>query len=136
MLWKNISKMCVVSRTSCSKFLGVSASLLSTMLSSSRPWLRSIVLFVTLVASFCVYGHYNFYRDPGSIFFDEHRAFQRQYSTYRQAEIAGFSDVRQDTHAISRTKKTASICASFPSVERQGSQYLPVSATSPISSLC
>ncbi|CAD0051425.1 unnamed protein product, partial [Aureobasidium pullulans] len=100
-----------------------------------RPWLRSIVLFVTLVASFCVYGHYNFYRDPGSIFFDEHRAFQRQYSTYRQAEIAGFSDVRQDTHAISRTKKTASICASFPSVERQGSQYLPIAVASALQGL-
>ncbi|THY40361.1 hypothetical protein D6C99_08227, partial [Aureobasidium pullulans] len=95
----------------------------------------SIVLFVTLVASFCVYGHYNFYRDPGSIFFDEHRAFQRQYSTYRQAEIAGFSDVRQDTHAISRTKKTASICASFPSVERQGSQYLPIAVASALQGL-
>ena len=75
-----------------------------------------------------MYGHSSFYHDPGSMFFDESRAFERRYSSFREREI------RQYINNLASTPSTEplqaglnpSICASFLSVKRNGEQYLPV----------
>lgn len=89
------------------------------------PWARVTALYVTMVVCFFLYGHSQFYRDPGSLFFKESRAYERKYSEYRQKEV---EDAQKEVHHLqkSATNATATICASFLSVKRQGLQTLPV----------
>lgn len=93
------------------------------------PWFRTTLLYVIAIALFFLYGQSKFYRDPGSIFFDEDRAYERRYSAYRQAEIDEFQSQvsRRDHQPRAVQGVEPSIRASFLSVKRQGSQYLPVS---------
>ena len=91
------------------------------------PWLRTLLVYLLLVSAFLLYGRYSFYRDPGSMFYDDSRAFERRYSSYREHEVKGFmkelasSTSTNSTHAGPKP----SVCASFLSVKREGEQYLP-----------
>jgi hypothetical protein len=91
-------------------------------------WLRALFAYVVLVTVFLFYGQTSFYHDPGSVFFDETRAFERLYSTHREHEVRQFIDeVRSDlSDPILHAKSGPRICASFLSVKREGDQYLPV----------
>jgi hypothetical protein len=53
------------------------------------PGIRALLIYLALLFTFLTYGWANFYRDPGSIFFDENRAYERWYSQWRdhQAEL-------------------------------------------------
>lgn len=92
------------------------------------PWIRTLFAYVVLLTSFLFYGHTSFYHDPGSIFFDESRAFERLYSTHREHEVRQFIDgVRSGlSNPVIHAKSEPRICASFLSVKRDGDQYLPV----------
>jgi len=99
-----------------------------TMRLFSVPWLRTLFVYVVLFTIFLFYGQTSFYHDPGSIFFDETRAFERLYSTHREHEVRQFiNEVRSNLSGPTiHAKSEPRICASFLSVKREGDQYLPV----------
>jgi len=43
-----------------------------------------------LLGLYLFFGARTFYRDPGSIFYNRHRAFERSYSLHRQTEATAF----------------------------------------------
>jgi len=47
------------------------------------PGTRALLLYLLSLSLFLLYGKANFYRDPGSMFFDESRAYERSYSLWR-----------------------------------------------------
>ena len=118
------------------KYLDFDRSELSYYTSSMQfvhiPWLRALLTYVLLVTTLLLYGRLHFYRDPGSMFFDESRAFERGYSAYRQHEIEEFVKGVSSTYQpkFLQAKIRPTICASFLSVKREGSQYLPVTSCS------
>ncbi|KAI2602386.1 hypothetical protein GGR54DRAFT_504910 [Hypoxylon sp. NC1633] len=57
-----------------------------------QPGIRALLLLVTLVTLYAIYGSLYFYRDPLSIFFSEEHGFDRFYSATRQAEADDFLD--------------------------------------------
>jgi hypothetical protein len=91
------------------------------------------------------YGRGHFYRDPGSIFFDLGRAFERYYSLVREFEA---SDWKNDVHHILKGHAPQSsqgghpttilkkgeepkICTVFLTVHREGGpQYVDVGSDS------
>lgn len=91
----------------------------------SVPWARVTALYVTVMICFFLYGHSQLYRDPGSLFFKESRAYERKYSDYRQKEVENAQKEVYQPQKLA-TNVTATICASFLSVKRQGLQTLPV----------
>jgi hypothetical protein len=53
---------------------------------SVPPWFKVIIVTLTLLFFFVLYGQNHFYRDPGSIFYDARRAYERHYSLHRERE--------------------------------------------------
>ncbi|MBE7180980.1 MAG: hypothetical protein INR71_07185, partial [Terriglobus roseus] len=47
---------------------------------------RVLAISLLLLYAFVSYGRTHFYRDPGSVFFDMTRAFERYYSLVRELE--------------------------------------------------
>lgn len=72
------------------------------MFPSPRRWPPSLLVLSVFAFSLglaCLYGSRNFYRDPGSIFFQQDRAFEKYYSTYRENQAHEFvsrTEARQD----------------------------------------
>ncbi|KAI0977112.1 hypothetical protein F4678DRAFT_3266 [Xylaria arbuscula] len=96
-----------------------------------QPGFRALAAFLALVAVYVTYGHFNFYRDPLSIFFSEEHGFDRFYSATRQAEADAFLDaLESNPHAVhSRLAKAGprpDMCAVFLTIARElpGRQYL------------
>lgn len=103
--------------------------------------LRVIVISAALFFLAITYGRANFYRDPGSVFFDLGRAFERYYSLVREYEA---SDWKNEVHHIlkghtstSHSEHTKifkkgdhpSVCAVFLTAHREGGpQYIDVRA--------
>jgi hypothetical protein len=91
----------------------------------------SVCAFLVTGAVFvlvCIYGRLNFYRDPGSVFFDADRAFERYYSAHRESEAKSFRDeafaalngVSQlSSPAHWKTGSTPSLCAVLVTVGRE-----------------
>ncbi|KEQ90491.1 hypothetical protein AUEXF2481DRAFT_33925 [Aureobasidium subglaciale EXF-2481] len=76
----------------------------------------AVLVFVT--ASFLWtttfwYCKTHFYRDPGSAFYDEGRAFTRFYSSVRENQANVFLEVPA---GLTKASKSASLCASFQSL--------------------
>lgn len=92
------------------------------------PGFRALLAYVFLVSAFLLYGQSSFYHDPGSMFFDEARAFERRYSSYREREIKDYMSNLTSSWSIKPAQAglQPSVCASFLSVKRDGEQYLPV----------
>lgn len=91
------------------------------------PALRTglFTLFVLLLIIY--YGKTHFYRDPGSIFFDVNRAFERRYSWDREIESKNYIDaVAKNSSVSSRAGDNPSVCAAFSSVKRESVQYVEV----------
>ena len=95
-----------------------------TQHSSIRVFIVSLILFCLVV----LYGQTHFYRDPGSIFFDELRAFQREYTVYREQEANVYIQSVKDgkDRLFPKAGTSPSICASFITVKRDGEQYIEV----------
>jgi hypothetical protein len=53
---------------------------------------RALVASVIVLVLFATYGYHNFYRDPGSIFYNPKYALERRYSLYREKEALAFRD--------------------------------------------
>lgn len=96
-------------------------------------WLRLLLAYAIALLVFCLYGRANFYRDPGSIFFDEKHAYVRLYSQSRQKQADAFW--KQTGQALEKHKdgpgragKHPSMCLAFMTVERKGldRQYIEV----------
>jgi len=109
---------------------------------SSLPGARVFLLWLILFASAILYGHLNFYRDPGSVFFNPHLAYKPGYSLWRAREADEFvesigKDIARHDHGhgesntISNAGKAGThprICASFMTVKRNiDKQYVEVS---------
>jgi hypothetical protein len=92
----------------------------------------TIVTFVWLIA--VLYCKINFYRDPGSAFFDKKRAFTRYHSAYREEQSVKFLE-RFSEHP-QKASASPSMCAVFLSVKRAGEQPLDVSIGSQAPSAC
>ncbi|KAF4453060.1 integral membrane protein [Fusarium austroafricanum] len=92
--------------------------------------LGKVTACVVFLVCLVWYGQTNFYRDPGSVFFDQERAYETSYSDYRKNEarelIEWFSK-GYETSPKDVRKKDKSLCVAFSSVKRQ-TQYLPVTA--------
>jgi hypothetical protein len=59
--------------------------------SSSVPsFVHALVLTLVSILTFLAYGRSHFYRDPGSLFYDKSRAYERYYSLRREQEAVSF----------------------------------------------
>lgn len=76
-------------------------------LTSRRCPLSLVVLaaFLFFVSTATLYGRLHFYRDPGSIFFDQSRAFERHYSTYRENQAHAFTSRTKARQTLGQTSK-------------------------------
>lgn len=89
-------------------------------------------LAASLVFVLCAvwYAQAHFYRDPGSAFFDERRAYEQRYSSHRKAEVERFIQSRATLARVpdapAKAGDNASLCVAFSSVKRQHVQYLEV----------
>ncbi|KAI1776823.1 hypothetical protein F4818DRAFT_411910 [Hypoxylon cercidicola] len=97
----------------------------------SQPGIRALLLLVTLVSLYAIYGCLYFYRDPLSIFFSEEHGFDRFYSATRQAEADEFIDAALANpvsiqQQLGMAGTHPQICAVFVTVGRdmEGRQYL------------
>ncbi|KAI4850108.1 hypothetical protein E4T44_02938 [Aureobasidium sp. EXF-8845] len=86
----------------------------------------TIATFIWLIA--ILYCKINFYRDPGSAFFDENRAFTRDHSAYREEQSVKFLE-RFSEHP-QKASASPSLCAAFLSVKRTGEQPLDLAVAS------
>ncbi|KAI1100702.1 hypothetical protein F4804DRAFT_35929 [Jackrogersella minutella] len=95
----------------------------------SQPGIRALLLLVTLVSLYFLYGSLYFYRDPLSIFFSEEHGFDKFYSATRQFEADQFLDSAIASSAqwqLGKANADPQICAVFITVWRDmvGRQYI------------
>ncbi|KAF2493687.1 hypothetical protein BU16DRAFT_464268 [Lophium mytilinum] len=105
----------------------------------SLPAVLRTLLTITILFSACIlYGHGHFYRDPGSVFFDESRAYGRWYTAFRENQAAALiTEVEAqgallgenaDNMGFTKARYNASMCATFLTVRRDvEKQYLETS---------
>lgn len=94
------------------------------MLNNSNA-IRTLTVATIVWLSAFLYCKTHFFRDPGSAFFDESRAFTREYSAYREEQSIKFFEGASDN--ATKAAKSPSLCAVFMSVKRTGKQPLDVS---------
>jgi hypothetical protein len=91
--------------------------------------MRSLFVKVSTCIAFLLclswYGQANFYRDPGSVFFDKTRAYETQYSKNRKAEAQQVIESYKKEKPATDQNGNKSLCIALSSVTRQ-TQYLPV----------
>ncbi|KEQ68078.1 hypothetical protein M436DRAFT_77137 [Aureobasidium namibiae CBS 147.97] len=80
-----------------------------------------------------VYCKTHFYRDPGSAFFDEERAFTRQYSAYREEQSTTFFE--EASANATKASESPSLCAVFMSIKRTEKQPLDLAVASALQGL-
>jgi hypothetical protein len=95
------------------------------MLTSGTAATRTLTIATLAWIAAMWYCKTNFYRDPGSAFFDEKRAFAREYSMHRKAQSISFLE-KVSEHS-SKAAESPSLCATFLTVKRTGEQPLNVS---------
>ncbi|KAI5267429.1 hypothetical protein E4T47_08044 [Aureobasidium subglaciale] len=98
---------------------------------------KSPALYVFLTASLFWmtafwYCSAHFFRDPGSAFYDGSRAFNRLYSSVREGQATRFLE---SPVALTKASRSASLCASFQSVRREGQQSLDLAILSALEGL-
>lgn len=100
-------------------------------------FLKAILLSGGLFSLALLYGWSHFYRDLGSVFFDQSRAFETKYSLHREREAAAYFDnitaSLQDfeNEKVSRGFMKAGpeprICVTFLTISRKtDKQYIDV----------
>lgn len=75
------------------------------------------------------YAKTNFYRDPGSAFFDVRRAYEQGYSKHRQSEVLQYINNQTAIGKHDKSVKAgsnSSLCVALSSVVRKETQYLEV----------
>jgi hypothetical protein len=94
------------------------------------PGVRALFLFAILYVSAVQHLRSIAYRDPGSAFYDEERAFERWYSRDRAERAQAFLRAAgNSTQEHVKANSTPTICAAFSTVKRSGEQYVDVSAS-------
>ncbi|OJD14587.1 hypothetical protein AJ78_05074 [Emergomyces pasteurianus Ep9510] len=99
----------------------------------SRPAVRVILLTLFVLSLFIYYGKTHFYRDPGSIFYDPGRAFERTYSLHRESEAKEYIRTvagRNETGSTFKAGEKPVICGVFSTVKRKGVQYVETAIAS------
>ncbi|KAL9094340.1 MAG: hypothetical protein Q9165_003481 [Trypethelium subeluteriae] len=114
------------------------------------PTARSLLASAVVFSLLLVYGRTRFYNDPGSVFFNSDYAFERRYCDYRQRQAEEFVKVETastnsdsqrpgslstDISTTSKGGNNATICASFTTVRRRGTQYLDAAIGSALAGL-
>ena len=76
-------------------------------------------------------------RDPGSVFFDPDRAFEREYSLEREVEAEAFikSAVEAGGSGYVKASEDASICVGIATVQREGARYFRTALGSTLAGL-
>lgn len=109
-------------------------------LSRLPPGVPALLLFLLLFSLACLYGSTSFYRDPGSVFFDPSRAYERSYSLRRESEATqfrhAFEQQLQGTsnkadvasiHNVTKVGHNPKLCVAFVTVARDiAEQYIHV----------
>jgi len=96
------------------------------MLHNVPGLVKAVILTFVCLSLYFLYGFRQFYRDPGSIFFDPAKAFERSYSLYREAEAEAFRDRaffarstnRSDVLPLWKAASSPTICAVMVTVGR------------------
>jgi hypothetical protein len=83
---------------------------------------------LVFISCLVLYAKSHFYRDPGSAFFDVHRAYEKKYSRHRQDEVQDWVNRTTLNSKLGQTKggARASLCLALSSVKRKQTQYLEV----------
>lgn len=111
--------------------------------------IRVLVITFILYFTFTSYGKKHFYRDPGSMFFDITRAFERYYSLVRELEASDwkntvFHQLKGHTNGSSHAEHDVlhkrgsdpQICAVFITAHREGGpQYIDTAISSALAGL-
>lgn len=88
------------------------------------PSLLVLAAFLVVYTTACLYGSHYFYRDPGSIFFKQGRAFERYYSAYREAQAMEYVDYIKEGRISTTDAKAGEnprICMSILTAARDSS---------------
>lgn len=91
------------------------------------PGVRVVLVFLPFYSALILYCKYNFYRDPGSVFFDATRAFIREYTEFREQQAENF--IRHVEHNLTTLTKSGpkpDVCATFVTVKRADVDYITV----------
>ena len=96
---------------------------------------RLLVGFLFTFTLFLLYAKTHFYRDPGSVFYDQTRAYERRYSATRlqeleQARLAyGYGSSAATHTAFKPVEDSPELCISLTTSKRAGldRQYVEVS---------
>lgn len=92
------------------------------------PTFVALLLFTFFYSGSILYCRYFLNRDPGSVFFDESKAYTREYSKYRQEQAERFiiDDVERTDRTFPKASPDAKICVAIPTVNRGGFEYITV----------
>lgn len=91
---------------------------------TSRPAFATLMLALLILGLYLNYGHYAFYRDPGSIFFKPAFANEKKYSLVREAEARQWlNDLHEQNSSEAETAgrergHDADICVGMATVRR------------------
>lgn len=96
-----------------------------------RSLARKITGALICLICFVLLARASFYRDPGSVFFDESRAYEKEYSQHRIKEVEHFVasfDTSNKEPAEPHPKRPSGpdLCISIASVKRNDMQYIEV----------
>ncbi|GAB1195407.1 hypothetical protein APSETT444_004666 [Aspergillus pseudonomiae] len=89
--------------------------------------LLKLILCLAFISWTIWYGKTYFYRDPGSIFYDEVHAFEQRYSLHRRSEVDAFIRLQNTTLTTEPPIKSGpnpTLCLAFSSVRRQTTSAL------------
>ena len=95
------------------------------MMLTNNSAVRALTIAIVVWLMAFVYCKTHFFRDPGSAFFDEERAFTREYSAYREEQSMSFFEEASEN--ATKASESPSLCAVFMSVKRTEEQPLDVS---------
>jgi len=106
---------------------------------NTRPG-RLFVLFLAVLLLWITYAKLNFYRDPGSRFYDESRAFDRRYTSTREREaneyLRTIETYSLEANPFVKAGANPMICGVFVSAVRPGNEsYLQTSIASALDKL-
>ncbi|KAL2069200.1 hypothetical protein VTL71DRAFT_15538 [Oculimacula yallundae] len=109
-------------------------------------FLKATLLSGTIFSLALLYGWTHFYRDPGSIFFDQSRAFESKYSLHREREaIAYWNNITASLQDIENERASGeffkagadpTICVTFLTIARKtDKQYIDLALSSTLAGL-
>ena len=93
----------------------------------------TLLLFMFIYFLLFQYCRLNFYRDPGSRFYNETRAFEVGYSEYRSAQAHSFIEAANTSESWDSPKagRNPSVCAALVTIRRDSQNFLEVDSQLP-----